>query len=606
MVSVLESASQTVANITPVTHLIASRLSATGDPLKLAEELANGTTPITTTSVAQVVADVRAILAPVLAAAGQSEADPLKTPFAADGTGYDQLLDSIQITIIPAGSNANIEIALKSAATEDQSPPVIQFTSNQTVASVTTSNNVTANAIGGTPVGTTTLAATGLAPKIADLLSRMTACYAVPFNERVNGVTNDSVQVVTGTAADVIATACRALFVDNDPASYRHNGAVVSRNANNNGAFAGLFRRGATGVVFSQGTYEFTRSNGDYFIAYRSRDLAGGEQFNVTVVRDVEGTLKLIGNQYMYPGGVSPYHQKRNFITLGQEAYSYYSVGFTPNISNIQTTAGFPLFQKVVVTSPRGVTMTLSPSAGSSFLVFHKSGVPTGTNFIRLRSEFVEGSPAAHPSVRDTTALMYVSADWTDEEIAAIPAQGTWKFEYYLASNPDVIAATQHYKTRARPLTIAELRTRGLASLMPANITDIGQAARPNPDPGTPSRPGQIVIDGVDQEQQISIESETGGDGWSVQAGQLPPTQVAVYGVSPTGVRFNDVVNFSSTTRKTQVPCTTQSMSDNHCMPDSNWFAIGSSINGLHLWASDATGREFANFYAMYLLRPAP
>ncbi|MCX7670027.1 MAG: hypothetical protein N2439_08140, partial [Anaerolineae bacterium] len=343
----------------------------------------------------------------------------------------------------------------------------------------------------------------------------MTACFAVPFAERVNGVTGDAVQAVIGGPSDVIAPSCRTLFVGNDPANFRHNGAVVSRNANNNGAFAGLFRRGATGVVFSQGTYEFTRSNGDYVIAYRSRDLAGGEQFNVTVARDVEGTLKLIGNQYLYPGGVSPYHQKRNFITLGQEAYGYYSVGFTPNIANLQTPEGFPVFQKVVVTSPRGNTMTLLPSAGSSFLVFYKNGAPTSTSFMRMRSEFVEGAPAAHPSVRDSTALMYVSADWTDAEIAGIPAQGTWKFEYYLASNPDVIAATQHYKTRARPLTIAELRAQGLAALKPAIIADIGQAARPNPDPGTPSRPGQIVIDGVEQEQQISIEGDNGTDAWT-------------------------------------------------------------------------------------------
>lgn len=40
LVSVLESTSATVANITPITNLIASRLSPSGDPLKLSTELA--------------------------------------------------------------------------------------------------------------------------------------------------------------------------------------------------------------------------------------------------------------------------------------------------------------------------------------------------------------------------------------------------------------------------------------------------------------------------------------------------------------------------------------------------------------------------------------
>ncbi|MEO6016522.1 MAG: hypothetical protein ABIP46_04645 [Polaromonas sp.] len=58
LVSVAESASVTTANITPITNLIASRLSSTGDPLKLAGELAAGTARITPTAVATTVAEV--------------------------------------------------------------------------------------------------------------------------------------------------------------------------------------------------------------------------------------------------------------------------------------------------------------------------------------------------------------------------------------------------------------------------------------------------------------------------------------------------------------------------------------------------------------------
>ena len=41
--------------------------------------------------------------------------------------------------------------------------------------------------------------------------------------------------------------------------------------------------RGATGAVFSQGTYEFTRANGDLVIGYKSRGTDGSETFDTFV-----------------------------------------------------------------------------------------------------------------------------------------------------------------------------------------------------------------------------------------------------------------------------------------------------------------------------------
>lgn len=102
LVSVVESATQTTANVTPITTLIASRLSSSGDPTKLDEELAAGTVEITPQAVADTVAEVKAILAPLLAATGTADANPLTDSFTTDGTGYDRLLDSISITIVPA------------------------------------------------------------------------------------------------------------------------------------------------------------------------------------------------------------------------------------------------------------------------------------------------------------------------------------------------------------------------------------------------------------------------------------------------------------------------------------------------------------------------
>lgn len=600
MVSVADSAESTTLNVTPVTTLIASLLSPSGDPLKLATELQAGTAQISAASVSATVAEVKQILAPILAATGTSDFNPMNSAFATDGTGFDRLLDSISIKIIPATeTSANIEIGVKTTDTgDDSAPPVIQFKSDDSVESVITANSITPTSVGGSTVTTANLVEAGTSVLIGNFLQELTSCYAVPFADRVSGVSGTMTAVV-GTASAVIAPACRNVFHDNDPATFRNNGGVVQRTPNNTGAFASLFRSGATGVVFSQGTYEFTRENGDLVIGYKSRDTSGGELFDTLVVRKgSDGKLRLIGNQYLYPGSVSAYHQLRQFPTLGQSAYNYYSSGYTLHVDN-QQFEGNPRFNRVEVTTPTGNTVTIYPSTGASFLVFKKSGVATGTNFIRLGSAFVDTALTAAPSTIDTTSLFFASPQRTEEQLAAIPAQSAWTFKYFLHGNagstPD---ATQYYKTRARTLTIGELRLKGFAALVPEILSNISTEA--NPTFGTLA---------LDVDQPLNIETDGGGNAWSVPVGALPPTQVRVfgrYGAGPT-VSFDDSVNFQSTARKTVVQCSAASDEDLHCSGTvAGAYGPNVNMNGLHLWARDTDGREYANFYAMYQLNIAP
>lgn len=597
LVSVVESATQTSANVTPITTLIASRLSSSGDPTKLDEELAAGTVEITPQAVADTVAEVKAILAPLLAATGTADANPLTDSFTTDGTGYDRLLDSISITIVPASdTSSNIEIAVKSA-TESDAPPSIVFTSNASLGTITTTNAITSSSIAGSNISSDTLLEEGASIKIAAFLTDLTGCYAVPLEQRIDGATATDTQI-NGTASAVIAPACRDVFHNSDPATFLSNGRVVA----SNGAFSGLFRRGATGVVFSQGIFEFARSNGDWVIGYKSRDAGGAETYDSFVVRKGEdGKLRLIGNQYQYPGGVSAYQQLRRFITLNQEAYSYYSTGYTLNVDNLQKTDGSgPMFARVVITTPTGATATVRPSAGSSFLVFYKSGVATGTNFLRVRSEFVNQNITSHPSVMDTTALFFVSQDRTEEQLASAPSQSVWSFAYFLSSNnSDVPDAVQTYKTRARALTIGELRIKGFAELVPSLINDIAI--------GADSSFGTIALD-VDE--PAYIETDSGGSGWTVPDSALPPTSLTLFGryTPPTGsgYGFNDSATVRSTDRKGVITCSDNPPVDTHCSATvPGGFASGAVANGLHLFSRDAAGREYAHFYAMYKV-PVP
>lgn len=571
LVSVVAEAKDTTTNVTPVTTLIASRLSTSGDPTKLAAEIKANPALADAATVKAKVAEVVALIKPVMDAVGDTT-DPLNGKFAANGTGADKVLDSLSISITPSSATAvNIEVAVKQKQADGVDPTVIAFT------------NTTKPAAALPAVTATDLVASGTATKISDLLQRMTACYALAQADRV---------VSGGTAAaDIKATACKDIFLGNDPAGFLNNGAVVS----SKGAFSGIFGTG-TGVKFDRGSYEFTRSNGDLVIAYRSTDSSGNSTNSTLAVKaDTDGKLRVIGNQYKYPGGVNAYQQLRNFIS--QPAADYYSTGYNLYVNNSVDSSGNPIFAKVVVTSPKGNVLTLKPSSGSAYLPLVKinsttgAETITGTSFLRIRSAYIDAANSAKNPADADTSNFFAPTPLTDAEIAALPAQGTWKFDYYLASAPTAIAATQYYKTRARAMTIAELQTQPMANLTAKDLADAKAATVT-----TTTTPSATYIP--------TPSTGPNSFGWDVPTGALPPTSIQVYGnsapVAPSTTRlgFNDNAGVASTARSGSIPCTPASSTDRHCSAGN--YSAGGRLTGLHLYAIDPNGREFAHFYAFY------
>jgi len=133
---------------------------------------------------------------------------------------------------------------------------------------------------------------------------------------------------------------------------------------------------------------------------------------------------------------VNAYQQLRTFINV--TGADYYSTGYSLYVNN---SADVKDVVKVVVTTPKGATLTLKPSAGSAYFPLVKTsstGVETitGTSFLRIRSVYIDAANAAKNPATADTSLFFAATPLSDAEIAAIPAQGTWKFEYYLASAP--------------------------------------------------------------------------------------------------------------------------------------------------------------------------
>jgi len=585
LISIVPSATSTTINVTPVTSLIAARLSPSGDPTKLAAEVGSGAVTVTPTSVAATVAEVQAILAPILSATNSTGTDPLTGTFTVNGTGYDRLLDSIRITITPATTtSSNIEVGIKQTTADSAAPVAIQFTSQTQLASVPAIPTISSANI--VPSGTSAL--------IAQHLAQLTTCYALPTASRV-GVPVVS-GVATGVATDVIAAACQNAFFANTPSRYLSNGNTIGTS----GSFGSLFKDTATGTVFSQGTYEFSRGNGDIVMGYKAKDAAGNETFDTFVVRlDSDFKLKEIGNQYAYSGGVNPYEQLRDFVN--QTVSGYYSTGY--NISIPLNAA----YDKVVVTTPNGNQAVLIN--GSDGMVFPKLNAnrqavdannattsnyalmaPSGTNYIRVRSEYadtVATSGAPHPAARDS-GLFFVSTDALDTDIAAFGNQSKWKLDYY---NGSTLLASQTYRTRTRAMTIGELRTQKLANLSSTTLASIAA----------------LYVSNLNKTTLPPASNFSAS--WLVPANALPPTQIKLFGkghvvpaTSPqSSTGFNDVSKVGSTALSTTIPCA-DGAGETHCANPGPGYASFAVMNGFHLLAKDTMGRELVHYYATYLL----
>ncbi len=116
LVSVVAEAKDTTTNITPVTNLIASMLSPSGNPANLTTEVQANPALVNTTTVAAKVSAVVDLIKPVMDAVGDST-DPLNGNIQAAvsaGTGADQVLDSLSISITPSSATTvNIEVSVK-------------------------------------------------------------------------------------------------------------------------------------------------------------------------------------------------------------------------------------------------------------------------------------------------------------------------------------------------------------------------------------------------------------------------------------------------------------------------------------------------------------
>jgi len=453
--SVLTEKRDSTLNITPLSHLVAAKLSSKGNPFELASEIKAGTTSLTSSKVGDATSTVMAALKPLADGLGIAGGfNPLTSSFSADGTGFDRMLDSLDVKIDPTGDAAQIDITVKQTLGEAADPPKVTYTTKEAVPTLPSGQYANA----ALPAGST--------PKLLELMKQLTSCFAVTLEDRI--VSGGS------TAADIKSQACKAAFFDDNPAQYRAGGLVVSKTQH----FRGIFNtKSDAGVVFSEPKMLYVIADdvtngpkkGDVVFAYRWKDEFGNFQFERNIAREQNGKLKLIGNQYLYDIGVTPYHQIRTFLNQAESTYT--SVGYVFNLSCAQLNqlkTGANKVVKVNITTPRGKKITLIPSLSNGICNFSyfvianpatkdpmgDNATRTGTGFIRLRSEYHSKTTTEQNHPRNLeTFLAFVSEEFSVADIQAINPMATWKFEYYNStaqgSSP---VATQFFKPGTKPM----------------------------------------------------------------------------------------------------------------------------------------------------------
>ena len=273
------------ANITPLTNAIAALVMPTELPTTMSAAQLQAISPA---AIAEASARVQAVIAPLAGALGlDGSFDPLRTPFTANGTGADLLLDHLDVAVAPG----TVSVANKMAvATDGQSTAAAGATL------------VKGSSEAPTPLSG---ADTTNTQNFDELAQRLQACFAVPAGQRMtvsNGV---------GT----LHSACTGIAA----ADYLHNGTTFMHR------FAAAFNSSTQdGATYSRPIVRLRISTSPERIAVNLnfKDSTGAGYTRPEVIeRQTDGRWLLVGNRRAFNGYA--------------EAQATYMNDLTPNTSYV-------------------------------------------------------------------------------------------------------------------------------------------------------------------------------------------------------------------------------------------------------------------------------
>jgi hypothetical protein len=394
------------------------------------------------------------------------------------------------------------------------------------------------------------------------------------------------------------------------------------------GPFANMFVDGGTGTVSDRGNFEYFRGNGDWVFTYRQTDALGNVNNTVGVARlnSTDNKLYLIGNQYAYNATVKPATQFRDYVN--QPALNYYITGYSISIANASRFTGtttVPKFSQVVVTTPKGNTVTFKPKNGDLSLSFlglvnPKNSSITSASLVRLAAKFV-GTSSGYVNPSDLAAVTTTfntspedvpyanfgsgyQGQLTDTEIASIPDQGIWKLEFYHSDGvtPNVI---QTYKTFSRARTMSEIGQAVFVDLTSTARSQLSSstAATKGAVFGTVTQAISAYTDKCDA-NIMCLNTSGGGDFWTVPVGAIAPTSIDTYGsyngFQGSYFKWDDPVNIPSNARSKTITC---AGSDPHCDATyTDQYAKGTTVRAIQLFATNIRQIQLSRIFLLYTL----
>lgn len=599
LASIMASPASGTVNVNPFTNLICALVSRSGDPKQCGTGLIDGVVTVNVGDIKAKVAQLKEILLPVITALAIDVFDPIAGPAIANGTGFDRLQDMARISITPQeDGTSSIEIRLKIKNTnETDSQPVIRFTNLTATDAIKLANRIDSVSVQDVRIAGNLMIPTGTSALIADLVSRMNACYALPTTARWNG--------------RVLAPACTAIFVNGDVSNYMENGldglaAVLGPllgTTFSDSPLTGLLID-PKDVQFSMGTYQYLRPNGLYgFSARKTTPGSTVKSVTFNAQTGTDGKLGLSGNQYRYEATVIPFAERHTF--LNQIESSYLSTGIDISVP-LQVKAGAPVTKVVLTPPPNKITtnpasFTLLPGADYMALpmqdaLLNALPTPTASTYLRLRSEYVDKAANAnsrHPSRREFG--QHFANDIAESALLQLSAGDVWTLDFYVgnAGTPD---ATQHYRLPARPYTIAELRAQALPDLQ-APTKQFLQSLLIHDEPGVP---GITPLSGL---PELEVR-------WTTTPEVILPR---VFGLtapieSSGNIFFSDSLDFKdrffgSLSDKRVVPCRNGSNGDLHCTQEGR-YASGAILHGVELQKALPDRRMLVHHFSVLQLLP--
>ena len=275
-------------------------------------------------------------------------------------------------------------------------------------------------------------------------------------------------------------------------------------------------------------------------------------------------------------------------------------------VTNKFDAGGASIYKQVNVTTPKGKVLLLKPMAGcgSLGLVLPTDTKVNCTSFVRLNYGYKDASKTGDIPASERSGLFFVphGGKYSDSELAAIPDQGTWKFEIEFAdaSKPKV---TQMHRTLSRAPTLGELRKTKFADLTSKARADLVKDTKDA---------GAYVFA---QNKYAEFGSGIDGDFWTVPDGAAAPTNIRIYGRAPTlnpvrGNQFDDTANVLTSARSALIKCSRLSIDDKHCDANvavgaSGFYAAGARGTDLQLHANLPGNSTRSKHFAFYYPNPS-